>query len=66
MARITAGITTSHVPLIGRAIDTAKMEDPYWEPLFKVMILLNNGSQSKNPMWLFWFIMITHWLLVLK
>ncbi len=35
MARITAGVTTSHVPLIGRAIDTGITEDPYWKPLFK-------------------------------
>jgi protocatechuate 4,5-dioxygenase beta chain len=35
MARITAGVSTSHVPLIGRAIDTGKTEEPYWKPLFQ-------------------------------
>ena len=34
MARITAGITTSHVPAIGRAIDTASTDSDYWAPVF--------------------------------
>lgn len=35
MARITAGLATSHVPLIGRAIDQGETESDYWKPLFK-------------------------------
>ena len=35
MARITAGITTSHVPAIGAALDLGKTADPYWQPVFK-------------------------------
>jgi protocatechuate 4,5-dioxygenase, beta chain len=34
MARITAGITTSHVPAIGAALDNGKSQDPYWAPMF--------------------------------
>ena len=34
MARITAGIGASHVPLIGRAIDTGDTKSDYWKPLF--------------------------------
>ena len=34
MARITAGIATSHVPAIGAAIDLGKTQDPYWAPMF--------------------------------
>ena len=34
MARITAGLTTSHVPAIGAAIDLGKTEEPYWKPVF--------------------------------
>src|SRR5207247_10653499 len=34
MARITAGLTTSHIPAIGAAIDLGKTEEPYWRPLF--------------------------------
>ena len=35
MARITAGIATSHVPAVGAAIDQGKTQEPYWAPLFK-------------------------------
>ena len=35
MARIIAGVTTSHVPAIGAALDLGKTADPYWQPLFK-------------------------------
>lgn len=34
MARITAGVTTSHVPAIGAAVDLGKTEEEYWKPLF--------------------------------
>lgn len=34
MARVTAGVATSHVPAIGAAIDTGKTADPYWAPVF--------------------------------
>ncbi len=35
MARIVAGIATSHVPAIGAAMDRGMTGTPYWEPLFK-------------------------------
>jgi protocatechuate 4,5-dioxygenase beta chain len=34
MARITAGVTTSHTPAIGAAIDLGKTETDYWKPVF--------------------------------
>ncbi len=34
MARITAGIATSHVPAIGAAIDLGRTGDDYWAPVF--------------------------------
>ncbi len=34
MARITAGIGTSHVPAIGAAIDLGRTQDPEWKPIF--------------------------------
>jgi len=34
MARITAGVTTSHVPAIGAAIDQGRTSEPYWAPMF--------------------------------
>lgn len=35
MARITAGIATSHVPALGAAIDLGKTQEDYWVPVFK-------------------------------
>ncbi len=35
MAKITAGVSTSHVPAIGAAIDLGKTGEAYWQPLFK-------------------------------
>ena len=35
MAKIIAGIGTSHTPAIGAALDNGKTADPYWVPLFK-------------------------------
>ena len=34
MARIIAGVATSHVPAIGAAIDLGKTAEPYWQPVF--------------------------------
>ena len=34
MARITAGVATSHVPLLGVGIDQGKMDDPYFKPIY--------------------------------
>ena len=35
MARIIAGVATSHVPAIGAALDNGKSNEPYWQPLFR-------------------------------
>ena len=34
MARITAGVATSHIPALGVAIDLGKTTEPYWAPAF--------------------------------
>jgi protocatechuate 4,5-dioxygenase beta chain len=34
VARITAGVATSHVPAIGAALDLGKTGTDYWQPLF--------------------------------
>ena len=34
MARVTAGVFTSHVPAIGAAMDLGRTQEPYWQPLF--------------------------------
>jgi protocatechuate 4,5-dioxygenase beta chain len=34
VARITAGVATSHVPAIGAALDSGRAGDDYWRPVF--------------------------------
>jgi hypothetical protein len=34
VARITAGVTTSHIPAMGYAMDTGRTGDAYWQPVF--------------------------------
>jgi protocatechuate 4,5-dioxygenase, beta chain len=35
VARIVAGVATSHIPAVGAAWDNKKTEEPYWQPVFK-------------------------------
>ncbi len=35
MARIIAGVGTSHTPAIGASVDNGKSGEPYWAPLFR-------------------------------
>lgn len=35
MAKITAGVGTSHVPLLGMAVDLNKTEEPYFKPIYE-------------------------------
>jgi protocatechuate 4,5-dioxygenase beta chain len=35
MAKIVAGVATSHVPAVGAAIDNKRTHEPYWEPVFQ-------------------------------
>jgi protocatechuate 4,5-dioxygenase beta chain len=42
VARIIGGVTTSHVPAIGAAIDNGKTQEPYWKPVF------DGFEKSKN------------------
>ena len=34
MARITAGVTTSHIPAVGAALDNGRTGENYWRPIF--------------------------------
>ena len=34
MARIVAGVATSHIPAVGAAWDNKKTGEPYWQPVF--------------------------------
>ncbi len=49
MARITAGVATSHVPAIGAAIDLGKTQEPYWQPLFKGYEYVKTWIKEKKP-----------------
>jgi len=49
MARITAGVAVSHVPAIGRAIDTGVTEEPYWAPLFAGFERSKLWIQERKP-----------------
>jgi protocatechuate 4,5-dioxygenase beta chain len=35
VAKIVAGVATSHVPAIGAAIDNKRAGEPYWQPVFR-------------------------------
>src|SRR5271163_4534187 len=34
VAKLIAGVTTSHVPAIGAALDNGKSDEPYWKRVF--------------------------------
>jgi hypothetical protein len=44
MARITAAVTTSHVPAIGAALDNGKSQEPYWQKVF--------AGYAKSKVWI--------------
>jgi protocatechuate 4,5-dioxygenase beta chain len=35
MAKIIAGVATSHIPAVGAALDLGKSSEPYWQPVFQ-------------------------------
>ena len=35
MAKISAGVATSHLPAIGAALDNGISDNGYWKPLFE-------------------------------
>lgn len=49
MARITAGITTSHVPAVGMAVDLEKTNDPYWKPMFQGYEFSKKWMKDNTP-----------------
>jgi protocatechuate 4,5-dioxygenase beta chain len=49
MARITAGITTSHVPAVGMAVDLDKTEDAYWKPMFEGYEFSKKWMKDNTP-----------------
>ncbi len=49
MAKIIAGVATSHVPAIGAAIDLGKTEDDYWKPMFAGYEPSKKWMKETNP-----------------
>lgn len=49
MARITAGVATSHVPAIGAAIDNGKTKDDYWKPVFEGYEYVKEWAKKEKP-----------------
>ncbi|MFN3387894.1 MAG: class III extradiol dioxygenase subunit beta [Allosphingosinicella sp.] len=49
MARISAGIATSHVPAVGAAIDNGKTGDDYWRPVFAGYEWTRSWQAERRP-----------------
>ncbi len=49
MARITAGVATSHVPAIGAAIDQGKTDSDYWAPVFAGYDFAKDWLRRQKP-----------------
>lgn len=49
MARITAGIATSHVPAIGAAMDLGKERELYWAPVFQGYEFVKEWIKDNTP-----------------
>jgi protocatechuate 4,5-dioxygenase beta chain len=49
MAKVTAGVATSHVPAIGAALDLGKTQEAYWAPLFKGYEFSKQWIASNKP-----------------
>jgi protocatechuate 4,5-dioxygenase beta chain len=49
MARITAGIATSHVPAIGAAFDQGRTQEPYWKPVFDAYEWVKAFEEAEEP-----------------
>ncbi len=49
MARISAGIATSHVPAIGAAIDMGNTQSEYWAPVFKGYEFVKEWVKDNMP-----------------
>ena len=49
MARITAGIATSHIPAVGAALDNGKTAEPYWSPVFAGYDWVKDFEKAEKP-----------------
>jgi protocatechuate 4,5-dioxygenase beta chain len=49
MARITAGLTSSHIPALGAAFDLGKTQEPYWKPIFDDYQWVREWEKKEKP-----------------
>ena len=49
MAKITAGIASSHVPAIGAAVDTGATGNDYWKPMFEGFEFTKQWMKENTP-----------------
>ena len=49
MARITAGLTTSHIPAVGAALDLGKTGEDYWKPVFAGYDWVKAWEREQKP-----------------
>ena len=49
MARLAAGVATSHVPAVGRAIDTGQTQTDYWKPMFDGFEFSKKWEEAEKP-----------------
>ncbi|WP_174278854.1 class III extradiol dioxygenase subunit beta [Sphingomonas bacterium] len=49
MARITAGITTSHIPAVGAALDGGRVGEDYWRPVFDGYDWVKRFQRDERP-----------------
>jgi protocatechuate 4,5-dioxygenase beta chain len=49
MARLTAGLTTSHIPAVGAALDNGRIDEPYWQPVFAGYDWVKAWEKEQKP-----------------
>ena len=49
MAEIIGGITSSHIPAIGNAIERGLQDDPYWKPFFDGYVAVREWLDKMKP-----------------
>ena len=49
MAKIIAGVGSSHVPAIGAALDNGKTEEPYWKRVFSGFVKSKEWMAKTKP-----------------
>lgn len=49
MAKIVGGLSSSHIPSVGNAIDKGLQEDPYWKPFFSGFPKIHGWLDEQKP-----------------